>query len=256
MQANITIMSKMSEEEKQHIEALLTCCRRQAAEYDYDKQGWEDQNKAVHEEEERQRRMKESGQQVKPELGESSREGTMKSTLKVKSSKGKDIVVVKIETNKQSQTKSQDWEEKMKDESVGRVDESPTEEEEEQYDAESFDPPVEYEDPMFMLMEGKELEEEYNEMTLEQEEEIIAQLTPQERAEHQEMTEFNQVQASVTKRGMKIRLKMIQERTKQKAPGLPPDILQRIIKEEPDVTKRDIGQISEVKKQTILHKQE
>ena len=128
--------------------------------------------------------MKESGQQVKPELGESSGEGTMKSALKVMPSKGKDIVVVKIETDKKSQMTSQDQDEKMKDESVGRVDESPAEEEEEQYDTESFDLPVEFEDPMFELMEGEELEEEYNEMTLKQEKEIIAQLTPSERAEH------------------------------------------------------------------------
>ena len=93
------IMSKMSGEEKQHIETLLAHCRRQAAEYGCDKQDWEDQNEAVQEEEERQKRMKESGQQVRPELGESSGEGTMKSTLKIKSSKGKDIVVVKIETD-------------------------------------------------------------------------------------------------------------------------------------------------------------
>ena len=57
---------------------------------------------------------------------------------------------------------------------------------------------MEFEDPMFELMKGKELEEEYNEMTLEQEEEIIAQLTRRQRVEHQEMTEFYQVQASVT----------------------------------------------------------
>ena len=231
----------MSEEEKQCTEALLAHYRRQAAEYDYDKQGWEDQNKAVQEEEEKQRRMKESGQQMKPELGETSGEGIMKSTLKVKSSKGKDIVVVKIETNEQSQATSQDWEEKMKDESVGTVDKSLAGEEEEQYDTESFDLPVEFKDLMFELMEGKELEEKYNEMILEEEEEIIAQLTPRERAEHLEMTEFYQVQASVTSQGMEIRSKMIQERAKQKALDLSPDILQRIIKEEPDVTKTDIG---------------
>ena len=180
MQTNIAIMSKMSEEEKQCIEVLLAHCRRQAAEYDCDKQGWEDWNKAVQEEEVRQRRMKESGQWMKSELGETSGEGMMKSTLKVKSSKGKDIVVVKIETYEQSQTTSQDQEEKMKDESVGRVDKSPAGEEEEQCNTESFDQPVEFRDPVFELMEGKELEEEYNEMTLEQEEEIIAQLTPRE----------------------------------------------------------------------------
>ena len=124
--------------------------------------------------------MKESGQQVKPEPGESSKEGTMKGTLKVKSSKGKDIVVVKIEADKQSQMISQGQDKKTKDKSVSRVDKSSAEEEE-QYDTECFDLPVEFEDPMFELMEGKELEGEYNEMTLEQEEEIIAQVTPRER---------------------------------------------------------------------------
>ena len=38
MQTNIAIMSKMSEEEKQCIKALLTCCRRQTTGYDHDKQ--------------------------------------------------------------------------------------------------------------------------------------------------------------------------------------------------------------------------
>ena len=68
------------------------------------------------------------------------------------------------------------------------------------------------------------------------------------------MTKFYQVQASITRCGMEIRSEMIQERAKQKAPGLSPDLLKRVVKEEPDVTKRDIGQISEVKKQAILHK--
>ena len=214
MHINVVIMSKMSEEEKQQIEALLACCRRQHTEYKCDKQGQEDQNKAVQEEEERQKRMKESGQQVETEPGESSNEGTMKGSLKVKSSKGKDIVVVKIEADEQSQTTSQGRFKKMKDKSVSRVDKSSAEEEEEQYDTGSFDSPVEFEDPMFELMEGKELEEEYNEMTLEQEEEIIAQLTPREKVEHWEMTEFYQVQASVTGQDMEIRSEMIQKRAK------------------------------------------
>ena len=168
-------MSKMSEEEKQRIEALLTCCRRQNAEYDHNKQGWKDQNKAVQQEEERQRRMNESGQQVGLEPGKSSKQGMAKSTLKVKTSKGKDIVVVKIETNEQSQMTSQDQDKKIKDESVSRVDKSPAKGEVEQYNTESFDPPVEFEDPMFELIEGKELEEEHSEMTPEQKEEIISQ---------------------------------------------------------------------------------
>ena len=85
--------------------------------------------------------MKESGQQVEPEPGESSKEGTMKGTLKVKSSKGKDIVVVKIEADEESQMTSQGQDEKMKYESMSRVDESPAEEEEEQYVTESLTHP-------------------------------------------------------------------------------------------------------------------
>ena len=49
------------------------------------------------------------------------------------------------------------------------------------------------------------------------------------------MTEFYQVQASVTSQGMEIRSEVIQERAKQKALGLPSDIIQRIIKGKPDV---------------------
>ena len=99
--------------------------------------------------------MKESGQQAKPELGECSGEGTMKGILKVKSSKGEDIVAVKVETDEQSQITSQGQDEKVKDKSVSRVDESTAEGEEEQYNTESFDPSVEFEDPMFKFMEGK-----------------------------------------------------------------------------------------------------
>ena len=74
---------------------------------------------------------------------------------------------------------SQDDDEKTNDESVSKVDKSPAEEEEVQCNIESFDLPVEFEDPMFELMKGKMLEGEYNKMTLEQEE----QLTPKERME-------------------------------------------------------------------------
>ena len=122
--------------------------------------------------------MKESGQQVKPELGECSGEGTTRSVLKVKSSKGKDILVVKVRTNEQSQITSQGQDEKAKDKSVSRVDNSTAGREGEKCKTERFDLPVEFEDPMFKLMEGKELEEEYNEMTLEQDEKVVSQLTP------------------------------------------------------------------------------
>ena len=79
----------------------------------------------------------------------------------------------------------------------------------------SYDPPVEFEDPIFELMQEKELEEEYGEMTLEQEREMISQLMPRERPEYWEMTEFYQVQASMTGQGMELRSEMIKERAKQ-----------------------------------------
>ena len=93
-------------------------------------------------------------------------------------------------------------------------------------------------------------------MTLEEEEAIIAQLTPQERAEHQEMSEFYQIQAATTGQGMVPRSASIQGKAQQQAPGLPADLLQWIVKVEPDEEKRDIGRIIEVEQQAILQKKE
>ena len=90
----------MTEEERQWIEALLKWCRRQTTEYEHDKKDWQEHGKAMQEEKERQQK-KESDQQVAPELGESSKEKTSTSTLKVKTSKGKSIEVVKVEADEQ-----------------------------------------------------------------------------------------------------------------------------------------------------------
>ena len=60
-------MSRMSEEEKQQIEALLKCCRRQTVEYEHDQKDWEDHNKAMQGEKETQQKTKESSQGVEPE---------------------------------------------------------------------------------------------------------------------------------------------------------------------------------------------
>ena len=85
------------------------------------------------------------------------------------------------------------------------------------------------------------MEEEYEEMIPEQENEVILQLTPWERAEYREMSNFYHMQANVTGQGMELRSTMIKERVKQWAPGLPKDLLQRIVKEEPDPSRQDIG---------------
>ena len=169
-------MSRMSEEEKQQIEALLKCCRRQTAEYEHDQKDWEDHNKAMQEEKERQQEMKESSKQVEPKLGESSKGETSTSTLKVKMSKGRKIEVVRMETGKQTEKTSQCQAEKAKDESIVKKDESSVGKEEEHFETKSYDLPVESEDPMFELMQEEELEEEYDEMTPEQERQMTSQL--------------------------------------------------------------------------------
>ena len=123
------------------------------------------------------------------------------------------IEVVRMETGRQTGKTSQRQAEKAKDKSKDKKDESSTEKEEEHYEVKGYDPPVEFEDPMFELMQ-QELEQEYDDMTPEQDREMISQLTPRKRAEYQEMTEFYQVQASVTAQGMELRSEMI-ERAKQ-----------------------------------------
>ena len=55
----------------------------------------------MQEEKERQQK-KESDQQIAPELGEASREEASTSTLKVKTSKGKSIEVVRVEAGEQA----------------------------------------------------------------------------------------------------------------------------------------------------------
>ena len=82
---------------------------------------------------------------------------------------------------------------------------------------------------------------EYQEMTSEQEEELISQLTPRERAEYREMKEYYQLQASETEQRMELRSALIKEKARWHAPGLPMDLIQQMVKEESDMTKQDIG---------------
>ena len=118
----------------------------------------------MQEEKERQQKTEKSNQWVETELGESSKGETSTSTLKVKTSKGRKIEVVRMETSGKTEETSQGQAEKAKDESIDKKDGSSTEKEEEHYEVESYDPPVEFQDPMFELMQ-KELEEEYDDMT-------------------------------------------------------------------------------------------
>ena len=123
--------------------------------------------------------------------------------MKVKTSKGKSIEVVRVEADEQVRMMSHGTATRTKDESTIGKDEST--EKEERYEIESDDPPVEFEDPMYELMQEEEMEKEYEEMTPEQEKELISQLTPRERAEHREMSDFYRTQADVTGQGMELR---------------------------------------------------
>ena len=95
-------MSRMPEGEKQQIETLLKCCWRQTMEYEHEQKNWEDHSKAMQEEKKRQQEMKESSQQVEPKPGESRKGKTSTSTLKMKTSKGRKIEVVRMETGEQT----------------------------------------------------------------------------------------------------------------------------------------------------------
>ena len=68
------------------------------------------------------------------------------------------------------------------------------------------------------------------------------------------MKEYYQLQASGVEQGMELRSAVIKEKARRHAPGLPMDLIQRMVKEEPDVTKQDIRRITEVQRQTILWK--
>ena len=109
---------------------------------------------------------------------------------------------------------------------------------------------------MYELMQEEEIEEGYTEMTPEQEEELASHLTPRERAKYREMKEFYHIQVGKSGQGMELWSAVIKLRAKQCAPGLPPDLIQQIVKEEPDASKQDIGWISEVQQQAILRKRE
>ena len=60
------------------------------------------------------------------------------------------------------------------------------------------------------------------------------------------MKEYYQLQARETEQGMELRLAEIKEKARWRTPGLLMDLIQRVMKEEPDVTKQDIRWITEV----------
>ena len=83
--------------------------------------------------------------------------------------------VVQVETGEQTEERTCSMSSEVRDESVK---EDKSTQQKEHYKTESDNPPFEFEDPMYEFMQEAEIEEEYTEMTQEQEEEFASQLTP------------------------------------------------------------------------------
>ena len=91
---------------------------------------------------------------------------------------------------------------------------------------------VEFEDPVYELSQTYEMESEYESMTVEQEATEVWALSPTEQAKYRELTRLHQQQADIEKRMTGVS-KMIEERTKAWAPGLPIDLIKRSVQVKP-----------------------
>ena len=90
---------------------------------------------------------------------------------------------------------------------------------------------VEFEVPVYELSQTYQMESEYENMTMEQEATKVWALTPAEQAKYRELTRLHQQQAQIEKRMMGVS-KVIKERTKAWAPGLPIDLIKRSVQVE------------------------
>ena len=100
------------------------------------------------------------------------------SSLKVKSQKGKTVKIIQVEVDRTIEKKLD--KSRRKDKSEKRDEQTEQEETEDESDT----PPIEFEDQMYKLMQETEMMTEYQEMTSEQEEELVSQLTLREKAKY------------------------------------------------------------------------
>ena len=91
---------------------------------------------------------------------------------------------------------------------------------------------VEFEDPVYELSQTYEMKPEYKSMTAEQDATEVQALSPVGQAEYRELTKLHQCQADIERKMTGIS-KIIEERTKVQAPGLPVDLIRRHVQEEP-----------------------
>ena len=101
-------------------------------------------------------------------------------------------------------------------------------------DEETEDEPsiVESEDPVYELSQSYEMEPEYESMTAEQEAAEVQALSPVGQAGYRELTKLHQHQADIERKVTRV-TKIIEERTKARAPSLPVDLIRRHVWEEP-----------------------
>ena len=125
-----------------------------------------------------QEHQQKQSQQTQPEPGETSGEGPSTSILKVKSQKGKTVKVIHVREGKLVE----EGMDKSRKEDESEKNDEPIEQEE--TGDENDVPPVEFEDQMYELMQETEMAMEYQEMTKEQENKLVSQLTLREKAEY------------------------------------------------------------------------
>ena len=123
-------------------------------------------------------------------------------------------------------------------------------------DEETEDEPsiVEFEDPVYELSQAHEMEPKYESMTAEQEVAEVQALSPVRQAGYRELTKLHQHQADIERKMTGVS-KIIEERTKARAPGLPVDLIKRHVREEP-AGKQELHQIMERQKTQFLVKQD
>ena len=91
---------------------------------------------------------------------------------------------------------------------------------------------IEFEDQVYELSQTYEMEPEYESMTVEQEAAKVQALSPAEQVKYRKLTRLHQRQADIKKKMTGVS-KMIKERTKAWAPGLPIDLIERNVQVEP-----------------------
>ena len=130
--------------------------------------------------------------------------------------------------------KTDDESEHEKELDIEECEEVDTEAHERTTDEETEDEPsiVEFEDPVYELSQAHEMEPEYESMTAEQEVAEVQALSPVGQGGYRELTKLHQHQADIERKMTGV-TKIIEERTKARAPSLPVDLIRRHVWEEP-----------------------